>query len=71
LRPLRVAPASVQLALPDPVMTEQVERWWTLPEQTRTQVLTLLAALISRGVLIETTPSTTDPSQRWEVEGDE
>lgn len=34
-------------------MTTEVDRWWSLPEQTRAQVLTMLAALIARGVLID------------------
>jgi hypothetical protein len=34
-------------------MTTEVDRWWSLPEQTRAQVLSLLAALIARGVLID------------------
>src|SRR3954447_5870624 len=50
---MRVAPTSVQLALPDPVMNTEGDRWWSLPEQTRTHVLSLLAALIARGVLID------------------
>lgn len=53
MRSMRVAPTSVQLALPDPVMNTEGDRWWSLPEQTRTHVLSLLAALIARGVLID------------------
>ena len=34
-------------------MTEPLDRWWSLPDATRTQVLSLLAALIARGVLVE------------------
>jgi hypothetical protein len=34
-------------------MTDPVAQWWTLPEPTRTQVLTLLARLITRVVLVE------------------
>ena len=57
---MRVAPATVQLPLPDPVLAnESVDRWWSLPEQTRGQVMSLLAALIARGVLIE--PNTASP----------
>ena len=52
-------------------MTEQVDRWWSLPEQTRTHVLTLLAALIARGVLIETTADPAEPLEVWEVTDDE
>ncbi len=34
-------------------MTEPLDRWWSLPDATRTHVLSLLAALIARGVLVE------------------
>lgn len=51
---MRVAPAAVQLLLPDPVLADDpVDRWWSLPEQTRGQVMSLLASLIARGVLID------------------
>lgn len=53
MRPMRVAPAAVQLALEDPALTDPVDRWWAMPEQTRVHVLGLLAALITRGVLID------------------
>jgi hypothetical protein len=56
LRALRVAAETVQLALPDLGPARPVERWWSLPESTRSEVLTLLARLIARGVLI--TPDT-------------
>jgi hypothetical protein len=49
---MRVAPATVQLALPDPALTDPVDRWWAMPGPTRAHVLGLLAALIARGVLI-------------------
>lgn len=49
-------------------MTEQVDRWWTLPEQTRTHVLSLLAALIARGVLIETTTDAATSNELLESE---
>ncbi len=52
-------------------MTDQVDRWWSLPEQTRTHVLTLLAALIARGVLIEMTADPGDATEVWEVDDDE
>lgn len=53
-------------------MTGQVDRWWSLPEQTRTHVLTLPAALIARGVLIETVPdSVDDDTVAFEVNADE
>jgi hypothetical protein len=41
-------------------MSDQVDRWWSLPERTRTDVLTLLAALVARGVLIEATTGSVD-----------
>jgi len=55
LRALTVAAPPVQLALPSPETTDPVDRWWALPEPTRTQVLTLLARLITRAVLVEAT----------------
>jgi len=54
LRALRVAAGTVQLALPDPASTDPLDRWWDLPETTRAHVLSLLAGLIARGVLVET-----------------
>jgi hypothetical protein len=53
LRALRVAAETVQLALPDFDPASPVDRWWSLPESTRSEVLTLLARLIARGVLID------------------
>jgi hypothetical protein len=53
LRALRVAADIVQLTLPDLGPARPVERWWSLPEATRSEVLTLLARLIARGVLID------------------
>ncbi|HEX6758305.1 MAG TPA: hypothetical protein VF086_07795 [Propionibacteriaceae bacterium] len=52
MRALRVAADIVQLTLPDLGPARPVERWWSLPEATRREVLTLLARLIARGVLI-------------------
>jgi hypothetical protein len=52
LRALRVAADNVQLTLPDLGPAGPAERWWSLPEATRSEVLTLLARLIARGVLI-------------------
>jgi hypothetical protein len=49
---MRVAADTVQLALPD-VAPDPVDRWSELPETTRGQVLTLLAVLIARGVLVD------------------
>jgi hypothetical protein len=39
--------------LPDLDPARPAERWWSLPEATRSEVLTLLARLIARGVLID------------------
>jgi hypothetical protein len=58
LRALRVAADTVQLALPDLAGVGPAQRWWSLPESTRREVLTLLARLIARGVLID--PDDTD-----------
>jgi len=55
LRALTVVAAPVQLALPRPDLADPIERWWDLPELTRTQVLALLARLIARAVLLEKT----------------
>jgi hypothetical protein len=52
LRALRVAADIVQLTLPDLGSAGPAERWWSLPEATRSEVLTLLARLIA-GVLID------------------
>jgi hypothetical protein len=52
LRALRVAADIVQLTLPDLGPERPAEQWWSLPEATRSEVLTLLARLIARGVLI-------------------
>jgi hypothetical protein len=38
--------------LPDLGPAHPAERWWSLPESSRSEVLTLLARLIARGVLI-------------------
>ena len=55
MRALRVAADTIQLALPDLDPARPTERWWSLPECTRSEVLTLLARLIARGVLIDPT----------------
>ncbi len=49
---MRVAADAVQLALPD-IAIDSAQRWSELPEATRVQVLSLLSALIARGVLLE------------------
>jgi hypothetical protein len=53
LRALRIDAAPVQLALSDPDLDDPLQRWWELPEATRVAVLTLLARLIARGVLVD------------------
>jgi hypothetical protein len=55
---MRVAPATVQLAFPDPALTDPVDRWWAMPESTRFRVLGLLAGLIARGVLVDAEDNT-------------
>ena len=60
MRALRVAADIVQLTLPDLGLGRSAERWWSLPEATRSEVLTLLARLIARGVLIAPDPPATD-----------
>ncbi len=50
---MRLAAVPVQLALPDPDLTEPDEPWWDLPDATRASILALLARLIARGVLVE------------------
>jgi hypothetical protein len=62
LRALRVAPDTVQLALPDLGPAGPAERWWSLPEATRSEVVTLLARLIARGVLIDPNSATEERS---------
>ena len=52
MRALTVVAAPVQLALPNPDLADPFERWWDLPELARAQVLTLLARLIARAVLL-------------------
>jgi hypothetical protein len=58
LRALRLAADTVQLVLPDLDPARPAERWWSLPESTRSEVLALLARLIARGVLIDPIDST-------------
>jgi len=53
LRALRIAaPVQPSLALPD-ALCDSGDRWWSLPEESRQQVLALLARLIARGILEE------------------
>jgi hypothetical protein len=53
LRALRVAPDTVQLTLPELAPAPPGERWWSLPDTTRREVVTLLARLIARSVVID------------------
>ena len=62
MRALRVAPDTVQLVLPDLTPALPTQRWWLLPETTRREVVTLLARLIARGVLIDLDAAEPDPS---------
>jgi hypothetical protein len=57
LRALRVTRDTVQLTLPDLAPLAPAQRWWLLPEATRVEVVTLLARLIARSVLIESDPA--------------
>ncbi len=50
---MRVAADTVQLVLPGLGGAPADERWWSLPAAVRSEVLTLLARLIARGVLID------------------
>jgi hypothetical protein len=49
---MRVA-AACQLSLPAGQAGSPADRWGQLPEQTRVQVLVLLARLIARGILAD------------------
>ena len=50
---MRVAADAVQLVLPELGGAAAAERWWSLPAGVRSEVVTLLARLIARGVLID------------------
>jgi hypothetical protein len=53
LRRLRIAaPVQPTLALSDE-HSDPHDRWWSLPDESRRQVLALLARLIARGVIEE------------------
>lgn len=56
MRALRVVPVTVQLTLPDLAPPLPGERWWLLPEVTRSEVVALLARLIARSVVIDLSP---------------
>jgi len=63
LRALRVAPARQLTLLTGDEDTEQL--WWdVLPEQTRVEVLRLLARMIARGVLADAAGAD-EPSRLW------
>lgn len=53
MRSSRVTATPVQLTLLDPEVSDPAEMWWALPEPTRTQLLALLARLVTRAVLVE------------------
>lgn len=59
MRALRVDASAVQLALHDPDLAEPAEPWWDLPEGTRASILTLLARLIARSVVVDDTVQST------------
>lgn len=71
MRALRVAPDAVQLVLPDLTPIVPAQRWWLLPETTRHEVVTLLARLIARGVLIDSDAAEPDPGSAVGRPGDE
>lgn len=51
MRRLRiVAPSQLPLALPE-VVSRPVERWWSLPDAAQVAVLSLLARMITAGVV--------------------
>lgn len=52
MRAMRVA-AGCQLSLPDGQAGRPADRWEQLPEETRVQVLVLLARLIARGIMAD------------------
>ena len=53
LRRLRIVPPiQLPLALPSGDM-EPDQRWWLLPDETRREVLTVMARLIARSVLVD------------------
>ena len=60
MRALRVARDTIQLTLPDFAPPAPAQRWWQLPEATRSEVVTLLARLIARSVLIDSDPAVED-----------
>lgn len=60
---MRVAPPC-QLALPMGDLAVPAERWDTLPEERRAEVLALLGRLIARGVLVGQVPGQARQAQR-------
>jgi hypothetical protein len=53
LRRLRIAaPAQLPLVL-DEGLSDAADRWWSLPEQSRQEVLALLARFIARGIVCD------------------
>ncbi|MFN2485437.1 MAG: hypothetical protein ABR609_02300 [Acidimicrobiia bacterium] len=53
LRRLRIpAPVQLPLSLPGSDFKPD-QRWWSLPEESRREVLALMARLIARSVLVE------------------
>ena len=53
MRRLRI-PASAQLPLAlDDEDAKASDRWWSLPEESRHEILVLLARLIARGIVCE------------------
>ncbi len=51
MRRLRIlAPAQLTLGIPE-LVTTPVDRWWSMPEETREAVVCILAKMIASGVV--------------------
>ena len=64
MRRLRIlAPAQLTLGIPE-LVTTPVERWWSMPEETREAVVCILAKMITSGVVEVDEEVTTDDIHR-------
>ena len=51
MRRLRIlAPAQLTLGIPE-LATTPIDRWWSMPEETRETVVIILARMITSGVI--------------------
>jgi hypothetical protein len=51
LRRLRIlAPAQLTLGIPE-LVTTPIDRWWSMPEETREAVVCILVRMITSGVI--------------------